>query len=91
MTDTNRRVLVTSIDDIAVETEPLPHSRPGQIRVRPTVVGICGSDTHAFLGSHPLIDQRYRHSQAVTVAGAAVTTTQDPRMEALWLRQRRGT
>lgn len=60
MTGLNRRVVVTSIDDIAVETEPVPQPRPGEVRVRPTVVGICGSDTHAGLGSHPFIELPYR-------------------------------
>lgn len=29
---------------------------PGQARVRPVVVGICGSDVHAYHGVHPFID-----------------------------------
>lgn len=65
MTDTNRRVVVTSIDEIAVETEPVPQPRPGEVRIRPTVVGICGSDTHACLGSHPFIDLPYRPGHEV--------------------------
>jgi 2-desacetyl-2-hydroxyethyl bacteriochlorophyllide A dehydrogenase len=65
VTDANRRVVVSSLDDIAVETEPVPHPRPGEVRVRPTVVGVCGSDTHACLGSHPFIDLPYRPGHEV--------------------------
>jgi L-iditol 2-dehydrogenase len=65
MIDTNRRVVVAGIDDIAVETGPVPHPGHGEVRVRPTVVGICGSDTHACLGSHPFIDLPYRPGHEV--------------------------
>lgn len=88
MTGLNRRVVVTSIDDIAVETEPVPQPRPGEVRVRPTVAGICGSDTHACLGSHPFIDLPYRPGHEVV--GSVITTAQNPRKEARWLRRQLG-
>src|SRR5690625_1277174 len=55
MTD-QRRVKVTGIDDIAMESAPVPGPGSGEVLVRSTVVGICGSDLHAAHGRHPFID-----------------------------------
>ena len=56
----NRRVVVNSIDDIVFETVPEARPEAGEVRIRGTVVGICGSDTHAACGHHPFIDLPYR-------------------------------
>ncbi|MCW2557970.1 MAG: alcohol dehydrogenase [Mycobacterium sp.] len=56
----NRRVVVSSLDDVIVETVPAPVPIAGEARVRTTVVGICGSDLHAASGHHPFIDLPYR-------------------------------
>ena len=47
--------------------ETVPEAAPaaGEVRVRGTVVGICGSDTHAACGSHPFIDLPYRPGHEV--------------------------
>ncbi|WP_245685571.1 zinc-dependent alcohol dehydrogenase [Streptomyces yerevanensis] len=55
-----RRVLVRSIDDIQIERTDAPVPGAGELLVRTTVVGVCGSDTHAALGHHPFIDLPYR-------------------------------
>jgi 2-desacetyl-2-hydroxyethyl bacteriochlorophyllide A dehydrogenase len=54
MTDI-RRIVVRSFDDIAVETVPAPEPAAGEILVRSTIVGICGSDIHAAHGRHPFM------------------------------------
>ncbi|MDQ0297350.1 hypothetical protein ACWGUP_20015 [Streptomyces diastaticus] len=51
----NRRVLVRSIDDISLEEVPTPQPGDRELLVRSTVIGVCGSDTHAALGHHPFI------------------------------------
>jgi threonine dehydrogenase-like Zn-dependent dehydrogenase len=62
---TNRRVVVNSIDDVVIETVPEGVPAPGEVRVRSTVVGICGSDLHAACGSHPFIELPYRPGHEV--------------------------
>jgi 2-desacetyl-2-hydroxyethyl bacteriochlorophyllide A dehydrogenase len=62
---TNRRVVVNSIDDVVFETVPEAGPGTGEVRVRSTVVGICGSDLHAACGSHPFIDLPYRPGHEV--------------------------
>ncbi len=50
-----RRVVVNSIDDIRVEATSAPTPSAGEVLVRSTVVGICGSDMHAAHGRHPFM------------------------------------
>lgn len=71
MTTKIRQVLVTSLDDVTVERRPAPVPGPGELLVRSTVVGVCGSDTHAATGDHPFIDLPYRpgHEVVGVVAG----------------------
>ncbi|MGV9801279.1 zinc-dependent alcohol dehydrogenase [Mycobacterium sp. NPDC003449] len=67
----NRRVVVGSLDAIDIETVPQLEPAPGEVRVRTTVVGICGSDLHAAHGRHPFIDLPYRPGhEAVGVVDA---------------------
>ncbi|NKY34200.1 alcohol dehydrogenase catalytic domain-containing protein [Nocardia speluncae] len=61
----NRRVLVRSIDDITLEEVPVPRPGDNELLIRSTVVGVCGSDTHAALGHHPFIDLPYRPGHEV--------------------------
>lgn len=65
MAQQNRRVLVRSIDDISVEEVPVPRPGDNELLVRSTVIGICGSDTHAALGHHPFIALPYRPGHEV--------------------------
>jgi threonine dehydrogenase-like Zn-dependent dehydrogenase len=61
----NRRVVVNAIDDVIVETVPEAAPAPGEVRVRSTIIGICGSDLHAACGRHPFIDLPYRPGHEV--------------------------
>lgn len=62
---TNRRVVVNSIDDIVFESVPEVGPEAGEVRIRSTVIGICGSDLHAAHGTHPFIDLPYRPGHEV--------------------------
>jgi L-iditol 2-dehydrogenase len=77
MTELIRQVLVRSIDDVTIEHVPAPVAGDGELLVRTTVVGVCGSDTHAALGDHPFIDLPYRPGHevvgVVAAAGPGVT------------------
>lgn len=55
MMESARRVAVHSIDDIRVETIAAQRPARGQVLIRSSLVGICGSDTHAAHGRHPFI------------------------------------
>ncbi|WP_031084363.1 zinc-dependent alcohol dehydrogenase [Streptomyces sp. NRRL WC-3549] len=72
MPQPNRRVLVRSIDDISIEEVPAPEPGPDELLVRSTVIGVCGSDTHAALGRHPFISLPYRPGHEVVGVVAAV-------------------
>ena len=73
----NRRVVVNSIDDVVFETVPEAVPADGEVRIRGTVVGICGSDTHAACGHHPFIDLPYRPGHEVIGIVDAVGTGVD--------------
>jgi 2-desacetyl-2-hydroxyethyl bacteriochlorophyllide A dehydrogenase len=62
---TNRRVVVNAIDDVIVETVPEAQPAAGEVRIRSTIIGICGSDLHAACGKHPFIDLPYRPGHEV--------------------------
>lgn len=70
--ETNRRVVVNSIDDITIERIERPVPASGEVLVRSTVVGICGSDMHAAHGRHPFIalPMRPGHEVVGVVTGA---------------------
>ena len=55
---TMRRVIV-DVDDITIRDVPVPTSGAGEVLVRTTAVGICGSDTHAAHGRHPFVALPY--------------------------------
>ncbi|MFE9771808.1 zinc-binding dehydrogenase [Streptomyces sp. NPDC005931] len=71
-----RRVLVRSLDDIVIEHVPPPSPGDGELLVRSSVVGVCGSDIHAAAGHHPFIDLPYRPGHeavgVVTATGGGV-------------------
>ena len=54
-----RRIIVPGVDQIQILTEDQAPVRAGEVRVRSTIVGVCGSDTHALHGRHPLIPMPY--------------------------------
>jgi len=51
-----RRLLITAPGVVELVDAPLPSPKPGELRVRTRLVGICGSDLHALAGDHPFID-----------------------------------
>ncbi len=56
----NRRVTVGGIDEVTLSSGPMPEPRAGEVRVRSTLVGICGSDLHAAHGQHPSMPLPYQ-------------------------------
>ncbi|MEP6648592.1 MAG: alcohol dehydrogenase catalytic domain-containing protein [Lapillicoccus sp.] len=56
---TNRRIVVTAVETMELREEPIPTPATGEVRVRSTYIGVCGSDTHAFHGRHPFIPIPY--------------------------------
>ena len=59
MSTTMRQVLVAGLNDVTVTDRAVPEPGPGQVRVAVTYAGICGSDTHAVAGHHPLLPPPY--------------------------------
>lgn len=59
MTATMRQVLVAGLGDVTVTDRAVPEPGPGEVRVAVTYAGICGSDTHAVAGHHPLLPPPY--------------------------------
>ena len=53
--ETMRSVVYRGVERLELEERPVPAPGPGQIRLRTLRVGICGSDMHAFHGTHPFI------------------------------------
>lgn len=72
-----RQVVVESLDRISIDRLPAPVAGIGEVLVRSTVVGICGSDLHAAQGRHPFITLPYRPGHEVVgvveALGADVT------------------
>jgi 2-desacetyl-2-hydroxyethyl bacteriochlorophyllide A dehydrogenase len=56
---TMRQVIVTSEHGPTVRAARIPVPAPGEVLVRMTAVGLCGSDTHALHGRHPFIPLPY--------------------------------
>ncbi|SRR5579875_537821 len=50
-----KQVVIRSAGEVGYEDAPLPEPGPGEVRIKPSVVGICGSDLHALAGEHPFI------------------------------------
>ncbi len=59
MAATMRQVWVGGLDAVTVVESPIPEPGPGQARVAVSLAGICGSDTHALAGHHPLLIPPY--------------------------------
>lgn len=54
---TRREAVIEAPERVEVRAAPSdPALAPGEARVRSVVVGICGSDVHAYRGVHPFID-----------------------------------
>ena len=67
-----RQVVVTSPGVVEVHRAPAPQPAAGEVLVRMRLVGICGSDVHAFHGRHPFVPPPYHpgHEVVGTVEAA---------------------
>lgn len=76
----NRRIVVTAVEKMELREEPVPVPAAGEVRVRTSYIGVCGSDTHAFHGTHPFIPIPYLPGHEATGVveelGAGVDTVQ---------------
>jgi 2-desacetyl-2-hydroxyethyl bacteriochlorophyllide A dehydrogenase len=61
-----RRIVVTGLDMIELRTEPQVELAANEVRARSVTAGVCGSDTHALYGRHPLIPIPYYPGHEVT-------------------------
>lgn len=61
-----QRVLVAAIGSVVVEDAEVPEPGPGEVRVTMARAGICGSDTHAVAGHHPLLPPPYHPGHEAT-------------------------
>ena len=67
-----RGALVRPTRDVLIEDRPGPSPGAGEVLVRSSLIGICGSDTHALAGHHPFLDADYAPGhEAVGVVAAA--------------------
>jgi 2-desacetyl-2-hydroxyethyl bacteriochlorophyllide A dehydrogenase len=63
--DTIRQVVVTAPGVVEIRRSPTPQPAAGQVLVRMRLVGICGSDVHAFHGRHPFVPLPYHPGHEV--------------------------
>jgi 2-desacetyl-2-hydroxyethyl bacteriochlorophyllide A dehydrogenase len=54
-----KAVYVAGLNLVEVVERPVPQPGPGQVRLKTVLAGICGSDTHAVAGHHPLLPPPY--------------------------------
>jgi threonine dehydrogenase-like Zn-dependent dehydrogenase len=54
-----KSVFAAALGRIEVIDRDIPEPGPGEVRLRTTLAGICGSDTHAVAGHHPLLPPPY--------------------------------
>lgn len=73
-----RQVLVAGLNDVMVVESPVPEPGPGEVRVAVTLAGICGSDTHAVAGHHPLLPPPYLPGHELVGTVDKVGTAADP-------------
>jgi 2-desacetyl-2-hydroxyethyl bacteriochlorophyllide A dehydrogenase len=64
--NTIRRVRVSALDTVEIRTETPAQPAANEVRVRTVTIGVCGSDTHALHGTHPLIPIPYYPGHEVT-------------------------
>jgi L-iditol 2-dehydrogenase len=61
----NRQVTVAGIGAVEVLRTDLPAVGPDEVRVRSSLIGICGSDLHAAHGRHPSVPLPYQPGHEV--------------------------
>jgi L-iditol 2-dehydrogenase len=61
----NRRVTVLGTDAVTISASPVPDPGHGEVRVRSTMLGICGSYLHAAHSRHPSMPMPYQPGHEV--------------------------
>ncbi|OLM28584.1 Alcohol dehydrogenase [Pseudonocardia sp. Ae717_Ps2] len=69
---TMRSVHVGTDHQVRVENSPVPNPAPGEVLIRSSRIGVCGSDVHAAHGRHPFIDLPYAPGHEVVGIVAAL-------------------
>jgi L-iditol 2-dehydrogenase len=54
-----QQVLIAAPGSVELRDVPVPRPQEHEVRIRPTRVGICGSDLHGLAGEHPFIQYPY--------------------------------
>lgn len=73
-----KRVFAESVGSVVVVEEAIPEPPAGYARVRTVYAGICGSDTHAVAGQHPLLPPPYFPGHEATGVVDAAGEGADP-------------
>ena len=71
----SRRVTILGPHDLRLEPAELADPEPGEARLRPLAIGICGSDLHVLAGHHPFVD--YPVSPGHEIAAEVVAVGDD--------------
>lgn len=48
-----KSVVIQQPNELVIEERPLPAPGAGEVRVKITLAGICGSDSHIYRGHNP--------------------------------------
>jgi len=72
MTETVRQVVVVASGDVQLHSTLRPVPAAGEVMIRMSVVGICGSDVHASHGRHPFVPLPYHPGHEVVGTVEAV-------------------
>lgn len=48
-----KSIVIQKTNELVIEERPLPVPAPGEVRVKITLAGICGSDSHIYRGHNP--------------------------------------
>jgi len=72
-----KQVRLAEPEKVILEDVPRPKPGPGEVLIKISRIGVCGSDIHAFYGKHPYIScpivQGHEFSGTVTEWGEGVT------------------
>lgn len=77
MSQTMRQVKIDDLNRVVIVDSPIPEPASGEARVAVTYVGICGTDTHAIVGAHPLLIPPYLPGHEITGVVEAVGSPAD--------------
>jgi len=48
-------------EDVRIEQVERPKCQPGQVLIKPSHIGICGTDLHEFIGGPKCVHRVYLH------------------------------